>query len=148
MSEAQIEQLARVLKILIRFSKIQSQEIEKRLGFSAGYMSRLLGGKIDIKISHVLDIAAILGLHPQELFAIAFPQTGPGPSPGLQNLQKMLPHLVPASFGPAPEELPAPAGVDLEQLHEKLEAGFNELLQRVLGEMGAEMGSAVPSIEG
>jgi hypothetical protein len=140
MSDAQIEQFARVLKILIRFSKIKSQEIEQRLGFSAGYMSRLLGGKIDIKISHVLDIAAILGLHPQELFSIAFPQAGTGPSPGLQSLQKMLPHLVPPSLGPAPAELPAPAAIDFAQLHEKLETGFNELLQRVLAEMGASAG--------
>jgi transcriptional regulator with XRE-family HTH domain len=142
MSEAQVEQFARVLKILIRFSKIKSQDIEKRLGFSAGYMSRLLSGKIDLKISHVLDIAAILGLHPQELFSIAFPQPGPGPSPGLQNLQRMLPHLVPPLHGPAPAETPAPAAIDLEQLHEKLEAGFNELLQRVLAEMGAETGAS------
>jgi hypothetical protein len=135
-SEDQIEQLSRVLKILLRFAKIQNQEVEKKLGFSGGYMSRLLSGKIDIKLSHVLDLAAILDLQPHELFAVAFPQTQTGPSPGLQRVQKMLPHLVPASLTPpAP---PQPARLDLDTLHHKLEAGFTEVLRRVFAELEHE----------
>jgi transcriptional regulator with XRE-family HTH domain len=131
-SQTQIEQLSRVLKILLRFSKVQNQEIEKKLGFSGGYMSRLLSGKIDIKISHILDIAEILKIHPHELFAIAFPQGVTGQSPGLHSLQKVLPHLVPASLSPAATEKPAP---DLERLYQKLEAGFNEVLNRAFAEL-------------
>jgi transcriptional regulator with XRE-family HTH domain len=136
MSEAQVEQFARILKVLIQFSEVKSLEIEQRLGFSVGYVSRLLSGKIDIKLSHVLDIAEILGIYPQELFAIAFPPAKPGPSPGLQHIQKVLPHLVPPSLQPAPAEAAAPVTIDVEQLHEKLEAGFDELVRRVLAEMG------------
>jgi transcriptional regulator with XRE-family HTH domain len=134
-SPDQIEQLARVLKVLLRFSKVQNQEIEKRLGFSGGYMSRLLSGKIDIKISHILDIAEILRIHPHELFAIAFPQTASGPSPGLHHMQQVLPHLLPASLGPAAAEPPAPPALDLERLHQKLEADFSEVLKRAFAEL-------------
>jgi len=135
-SEGQTEQLARVLKILLRFSKIQNQVVEKKLGFSGGYMSRLLSGKIDIKISHVLDLAAILDMQPHELFAIAFPQAGSGPSRGLQHIQKVLPHVVPASLAPpAPVQ---PPRLDLGELHHKLEEGFNEVLRRVFAEMEHE----------
>jgi transcriptional regulator with XRE-family HTH domain len=136
MSEGQTEQLARVLKILLRFSKIQNQEIEKKLGFSGGYVSRLLSGKIDLKISHVLDLAAILDMEPHELFAIAFPQARSGPSLGLQHIQKVLPHLVPASLAPAPQA-PRP---DLAEVHDKLEAGFHELLRNVFAEVRESSG--------
>lgn len=133
MSDAEIESLTQVLKLLLRFSKIQNRDIEKQLGFSGGYMSRLLSGKIDIKISHILALTKILGLHPHELFALAFPQTGKGPSPGLQHVQKVLPHLVPASLGaPASAEAAAP---DLAALHQRLEAGFGEVLRRVFKEL-------------
>jgi hypothetical protein len=132
--ESGIEQLTEVLKILLRFSKVRNRDIEKQLGFSGGYMSRLLSGKIDIKISHVLDLAAILDMQPHELFAIAFPATDRSPSPGLQRIQRVLPHLVPASLGPAVPEPPSPAP-DLGELHQKLEAGFGEVLRRVFADL-------------
>jgi len=135
-SEGQTEQLARVLKILLRSAKIQNQEIEKKLGFSGGYMSRLLSGKIDIKISHVLDLAAILDLWPHELFAIVLPPARSGPSRGLQHIQKVLPHVVPAWL--VPPDPAQPPQVDLGELHHKLEAGFNEVLRRVFAELEHE----------
>jgi hypothetical protein len=134
MSDAQTEQLARVLKLLIRFSKIQNQELEKKLGFSGGYMSRLLSGRIDIKISHVLDIADSLGMLPQEIFSIAFPASSPGPSPGLRNVHKMLPHLAPAAT-PATPPPPAQPPFDVDKLHRKLEDSLSETLDRVFGDL-------------
>jgi len=138
-SEGQTEQLARVLKILLRSAKIQNQEIEKKLGFSGGYMSRLLSGKIDIKISHVLDLAAILDLWPHELFAIVLPPARSGPSRGLQNIKKVLPHVVPAWL--VPPDPAQPPRLDLGELHHKLEDGFNEVLRRVFAELEREQAS-------
>ena len=135
MADAKTEQLARVLKLLIRFSKIQNQELEKKLGFSGGYMSRLLSGRIDIKISHVLDIADSLGMLPQEIFSIAFPASSPGPSPGLRNVHKMLPHLVPAAMAPAPPPPPAPPPFDVDRLHRKLEDSLSETLDKVFDDL-------------
>jgi transcriptional regulator with XRE-family HTH domain len=126
----QAEQLTEVLKILLRFSKVRHRDIEERLGFSGGYMSRLLSGKIDIKISHVLSLAEILDIRLHELFAIAFPEDGSKrPSPGLQSIRKVFPNLIPPLLEPAPEEAPTP-GRDLKELQQTLEAGFNEVLVR------------------
>jgi hypothetical protein len=134
MSDAKAEQLARVLKLLIRFSKIQNQELEKKLGFSGGYMSRLLSGRIDIKISHVLDIADSLGMLPQEIFAIAFPASSPGPSPGLRNVHKMLPHLAPPA-APAAVPVPAAPPFDVDKLHRKLEDSLTETLDKIFEDL-------------
>jgi transcriptional regulator with XRE-family HTH domain len=132
-SEQQIDRLMQVLRILLRFSKIQNREIEKKLGFSAGYLSRLLSGRIDVKLSHILDLAAILELSPHELFAIALPPQVQGPSRGLRQLQRIVPHLVPPSIA-------APAGgkgPDLRALHHKVEAGLNEVLRQAFAEAEA-----------
>jgi transcriptional regulator with XRE-family HTH domain len=129
------EQLTEVLKILLRFSKVRHRDIEKQLGFSGGYMSRLLSGKIDIKLSHVLSLAEILDIRLHELFAIAFPEDGARrPSPGLQHIQKVFPSLVPPLLGPASAETTAPAP-DLKQLHQVLETGFNQVLERAFADL-------------
>jgi len=135
-SEKQTERLMQVLRLLLRFSKLLNRDIEKKLGFSQGYLSRLLSGKIDIKISHILDLAAVLELHPYELFAIALPPAVPGPSRGLRQLQRIMPHLVPSAIvGPLPLNPPA---LDLRELQRKLEAGFSEFLRQVFAEFKAE----------
>jgi transcriptional regulator with XRE-family HTH domain len=127
------EQLTEVFKILLRFSKVRHRDIEKKLGFSGGYMSRLLSGKIDIKLSHVLSLAEILDIRLHELFAIAFPEDGAKrPSPGLQHIQKVFPTLVPPLLEPAPAEASAPA---LKELHQALEAGFNQVLERAFADL-------------
>jgi len=127
------QQLTEVFKVLLRFSKIRHRDIEERLGFSGGYMSRLLSGKIDIKISHVLSLAEILDIRLHELFAIAFPEDGAGrPSPGLQHIQKVFPSLVPQQLATASAEPPAP---DLNELHHALEVGFTAVLERAFADL-------------
>jgi transcriptional regulator with XRE-family HTH domain len=133
--KAKTEQLTEVFKILLRFSKVRHRDIEERLGLSGGYMSRLLSGKIDLKLSHVLSLAEILDIRLHELFAVAFPEDGARrPSSGLQSIQKVFPSLVPPVLGPAPEDGPAPAP-DLRELHERLESGFSEVLERAFADL-------------
>jgi transcriptional regulator with XRE-family HTH domain len=134
-AQPRAEQLTEVLKILLRFSKVRHRDIEEQLGFSGGYMSRLLSGKIDIKISHVLSLAEILDIRLHELFAIAFPEDGAKrPSPGLQSIRKVFPNLVPTVLGPMPAETQA-AVPDLKELHQRLETGFNEVLERAFADL-------------
>ena len=134
-AKPQVEQLTEVFKILLRFSKVRHRNIEERLGFSGGYMSRLLSGKIDLKISHVMSLAEILDIRLHELFAIAFPEDGAKrPSPGLQNIRQVFPSLVPPVLGPAPEEATTPAP-DLKELHQRLETGFSEVLERAFADL-------------
>jgi transcriptional regulator with XRE-family HTH domain len=134
-SKHKAEQLTEVFKVLLRFSKIRHRDIEERLGFSGGYMSRLLSGKIDIKLSHVLSLAEILDIRLHELFAIAFPDDGTRrPSPGLQQIQKLFPTMVPPLLGPAGGETAAPAP-DLQRLHQTLESGFTQVLERAFADL-------------
>jgi DNA-binding Xre family transcriptional regulator len=132
-TDEQIDHLLQLLRILLRLSKVLNRDIEQQLGFSQGYLSRLLSGKIDIKISHILDLCGILGIYPHELFAIALAPRGPGLSQGLSQLQKVMPHLVPPALASPP---PAPGPPQsLDEVHKKLEAGFSDYLSRVFAEI-------------
>jgi len=132
-TDEQVDHLLQILRILLRLSKLLNRDIEEKLGFSQGYLSRLLSGKIDVKISHILDLSAILGIYPHELFAIALAPRSPGLSQGLSRLQKLMPHLVPPSLA-SPPPAPGPSQ-SLEEVHKKLEAGYSDFLSRVFAEI-------------
>src|ERR1700744_161363 len=74
--DERFEHLAEVLKSVIRSSGLTGREIDRRLGMSGGYTSRLLGGGVELKLSQILAILDVIGLYPSELFAMAFPMSG------------------------------------------------------------------------
>src|SRR4051794_33398660 len=61
MSEEQVARLTSVLRSAIRLSEYTNRDLERKLGFSGGYLSRLFGGQIDIKVSHILTVLEIIG---------------------------------------------------------------------------------------
>jgi transcriptional regulator with XRE-family HTH domain len=135
----QAARLVQVLKILLRFSKVSNREVEKKLELSAGYMSRLLSGRIDLKLSHVFEMADVLELHPHELFEIALPPSTPGPSRGLRQLRRLVPHLVPLSAGAGPFSPPSP--LELTELRRRLSA-LADSLRRVVSDLDAAVQQA------
>lgn len=72
--------LCEVLKKAIGAMGLTQKEVEHRLGFSAGYLSRLFGGQIDLKADHVSQIARVLEVDPDEIFRLAFPPSDDRPS--------------------------------------------------------------------
>jgi len=65
--------LNQILKRSIGSLGFSLREVERRLGLSRGYLTRLFGGEIDLKMDHVVDIAGVLGIAPEEIFRLAFP---------------------------------------------------------------------------
>ena len=133
MSDDQTQGLVSLLKTLIRFSQTNNREIEKRLGFSGGYLSRLLSGKIEIKIQHILAILELIELEPHEFFAMAFPADRKEPSPLLRHLQKVMPQLVPSTMAAA--VTPAPPSVDVKKLQKAVEEKSLEAIRRAFAEV-------------
>ena len=60
------------LRSALRILGIPIREVERRLGLSPSYLSRLLSGRVALKVDHVAEIARALGLDPAEVFLIAF----------------------------------------------------------------------------
>lgn len=142
-AETQVEpspearRLLDVLRLAIRVLGYSNREVEKKIGTSGSYLSRLFSGLIELKVDHVAEIARAIGLEPEELFQLAFPKRRKEASLAAARLQDALADPRTGIFEAAPEA-PGKAGPDeppseLEQAMEKMLA---KALQRVLGRMG------------
>jgi len=83
--------LAFLLKHVIRSSDFSARAIERQLGMSGGYISRLTSGRLELKTSHLFDILDVLGLTPNEFFALAFPLRPGVRSPLMNRLLALSP---------------------------------------------------------
>jgi transcriptional regulator with XRE-family HTH domain len=102
-------QLIEGLAATLRASKIRRVEIERKLEWSAGYVSRLLKGTIEMRLSHLFAILRAIEVPPSEFFRYVFP--------------------VGTGFAPRDRRTGAPtAPVDLER---RLVARGNELDERI-----------------
>jgi hypothetical protein len=126
-----VHRLREALRGLIDLSGLSRRQIEQRLSaLGRGIdLTRLLKGRFEMKVRHVLDLSDVLGIHPLELFRLVFrePQER---SPLLQQVQALFApeHLLPPPPGqaagqpppsahPAPPVHPAPAAQPAPSAH-------------------------------
>jgi transcriptional regulator with XRE-family HTH domain len=70
----EIERITALLSTVIKVANVTKRELEKELGASGGYLSRLLSGKMGLSIRHILLICAAIGMQPEEFFHLAYPE--------------------------------------------------------------------------
>ena len=124
--DPEVEQLATVLKAAIRALGLSVREVERRLGFSAGYLSRVLGGKVELRVDHVCRIAQSIGLKPAEVFQAAFPLSPEPPSEAALRIKKAL------APGPGTWAASPSSASDARQVEDMLE----KTLRRLFRELG------------
>lgn len=56
------------LRLLIHYSPETPRELERRAGFSRGYLSQILGGHLTLRVEHLLALVLALDLEPAEFF--------------------------------------------------------------------------------
>lgn len=125
----------RVLKLLddaIVQSRRSRREIERKLGWSQGYLGSLLRGRIGLKVWHVFALCRELGIEPMSLFLTAAPPRDPS---------WILNHLgIPAAAPEAPKDQPEPpkpaAAQALPVNREELEEWTRKLLYGELERLG------------
>jgi len=97
----------------MRILGITNRDVEKKLGVSPSYLSRLFSGTIELKVEHVMDLVAAIGLDPAEFFHLAYPRLPEPGSDSAQRLRQTLRDLQPAS----PEARPgAPTQDEIDQM--------------------------------
>jgi len=74
----EIERVTALLSTVIKVANVTKRELEKELGASGGYLSRLLSGKMGLSIRHILLICAAIGMEPAEFFHLAYPEAPAG----------------------------------------------------------------------
>src|SRR5262245_22152157 len=63
-----------ILRTAMRILGLRNSDISRRLGWTAAYVSRFLSGHVELRVHQVADIGQALGLRPDEIFRIAFPE--------------------------------------------------------------------------
>jgi transcriptional regulator with XRE-family HTH domain len=121
---SQTAHLRKVLRTAITSLGLSLKEVQQRMGVSGGYLTRLFAGEIDVKVDHVVAIAEVLGVEPEELFWLAFPPPQGEPSPTALRLR--------AAFGvTAPPSQQHPAS--------GLQREIEQIVQQALGKMLAKL---------
>lgn len=62
------------LRFLIQLSRHTQRDIERKAGFSRGYLSQLLNGHVGIKLRHLLLVLEALEIDPPDLFFDLYPR--------------------------------------------------------------------------
>lgn len=89
--DPQVAFLAAALSKAIKDSGVTRQALEKRMGLaSPGYLSRILGGAIELRAQHIFDILKALGVDPGRFFRAAYPaDTEAADDPGLEGIKEI-----------------------------------------------------------
>lgn len=110
------------LRVAIRLLGFTNREIERRLGYTPSYLTRLFSGQIELRFEHIVDIARAMGLRADEFFAFAYPARSDPPSETAGQLEALLEELRPS---PRPPKAPSSLSGDLTE--EKIQTELQKL---------------------
>lgn len=138
MTEEEIGRITEALRTAVRLSGVSHRIIEREMGLSTGYLSRIFGGKVKLRVRHVLEVCRILDLPADSFFQAVFPRRI-GPMPGRGKMMGGLQQLHPAPYAVDPSTLTegAPGSDDSRK-------ALRELLAR-LRQLVDEFGGAPPA---
>lgn len=91
------------LRTLMRILGFRNADIERKLGWSVSYLSRLYSGGIELRFEHIVDIAGALGLRPAEVFRFAYPETDEPPSEAALRVRQATSSLGGVRHAPQPQ---------------------------------------------
>lgn len=130
------EHIIQVIRSAMRVLGFTNREVERRLGVSGGYLTRLFSGVMELRFEHIVDIARAIGLEHQEIFEMAYPQPRKPPTEAVQRIRE--------TFGTA-QPLEAPvftAKMEFPKDEESLEVveqGMERMMMKMLRKLFAEM---------
>ena len=123
MIQEEIKRLLQVLRTTMRLLDVSNRDVEKKLGLSYGYLSRLFAGTIELKIEHILSILDVIGLTPAEFFHLAYPRATGQASDAAVRMRSIM-----QGFQPIPEDRPSAAS------SEEVERLMMSALKKLLGD--------------
>ena len=125
---AENQRILDLLRTLIRILGLSNREIERRIGLSPSYLSRLFGGYLELKFEHVLEIGRALGLKPKEVFELAYPENFEPPSESMERIRGVLNNLQPSRPAAEPSPQPEP-GLSAEEVERRIQEALRQVFQ-------------------
>jgi transcriptional regulator with XRE-family HTH domain len=132
MSNPEIVRMLAVLRDAIRLARFTNREVERRLGWSSGYLSRLFAGLMELRVEHVLNICSVIAFPPNEFFRAVYPD-GEDEAAGGSKLRQALERLHPEpGYEPKKATPPPPPKVEApneQEIQRMLLIALRKLLQ-------------------
>jgi transcriptional regulator with XRE-family HTH domain len=132
-SNPEVRRVLDTLKSAIRLLGYSVRDIEKALGYSFGYLSRVFSGAIELKMEHILDIAKALEMAPEELLAFVYPTLKDPASPAAYELWQRV-------GGYPPTGTFVVRNINKDGVtEEELERALRRTFSRVLGDLAGHL---------
>jgi hypothetical protein len=128
-TEAEIIRVADALKTAVRLSGVSHRRIEREMGLCPGYLSRIFGGRVELRVRHVLGVCRVIELPVDSFLHAVFPRRMVLDEPSMR-VERGLLELHPA---PYPTRLQAAASAADPTAAPRAKAGrLMERLRQVL----------------
>lgn len=114
------QHITQFLRTAMRVLGYTNRDVERKLGVSGGYLTRVFSGVMELRFEHIVDIARVIGLEPEEVFYFAYPQ----PRAPLTNAGQRLRDVMGGTQTPA---APPPSATLAEELSTELDADGSAL---------------------
>lgn len=125
MSEVEeARRLIQLIQAMQRILAISNRDLERKLGLSPSYLSRLYNGLIELRLEHLARLIPAMGLRLDEFFAIAYPRSGRPPSEAARKMKEVFNLFENSEAPPAPVK----TEVDLQKL---VETAFKNALMEI-----------------
>lgn len=143
MAKPEVARMLAVLRDAIRLARFTNREVERRLGWSSGYLSRLFAGLMELRVEHVLSVCSIIGFPPGEFFRAVYPLAEGDEVEGTKLRQALERLHPPPDFEPrhaAPAAVSAPAARADQPNEDEIQRMLLSALRKLLrdGQAGAE----------
>ena len=83
MSPEDDRQLRSLLRQAVAVSPLTTRQLERAMGLGSGYLGRLLDGRLEIKVRHLVDLARLLRVPPSHFLHFGCPDATRGAVTGL-----------------------------------------------------------------
>ncbi len=132
--DPEVARIARLLKSAILLSEQSQRSIERQMGLSPGYLGRIIDGKLELRIAHILGVCRAIRLPPAAFFLAAYPETLKL-DPETMRLVQALQHLHRQRNEGDVKEAPPPPPPALTPDRERVEQTMKNFLDVLFGEL-------------
>jgi transcriptional regulator with XRE-family HTH domain len=134
--DPEVARIARMLKSAILLSEQSQRSIERQMGLSPGYLGRIIDGKLELRIAHILGVCRAIKMPPAAFFLAAYPEmlnVDPQTMRLVQALQHLHRQRVEGEGGK--EEAPAPPPPAAAPDRARVEQTMKDFLDVLFGEL-------------
>lgn len=116
-----LRRCAKMLESVVRMSGMSARQLEERLDYGAGTVTRLFSGKIELKLRHILLILEEVGIPPSQFFREAFSDEDERPLSDPEMASRLL-KLIDrhAQSRPTPPPMATAGGISDEDLDRRI----------------------------